>query len=578
MSSIAVSLANVVVPTRSAHSSPPNTRTTQRPSNQGAADTAPETNPAIRRRNHAAGATAQAPAGRAPGDKGRIPGNRRAPKPSKRMANDTIADTRQGGGDLSELQNLPGSQTPFAGIIKKLAAVTEPSGEVSQKTVLKTPVGAETGPFVGGRQKTLALSSGDVPVAVGKRAPTTKATGTVVPVATQGARQAGSQGLGEHIAKAHTGVNVPVKTGAYEADPKPQASADKVGAQAAAAQVAQPDRAGALLYAQAAPRSTNGGNPGQAAKESKAGAFKEAAVTASSAESKAASTGAAATPNAEKASLSAAAPTPTAPQPARQVTGRAPAGVEPQAADGEPLLAVASQKGSPAAAGGRAPTATTTEARESTNAASPAPANPENPSGQPRVGEPGPERLAAVDEAQPVVSTQVTSGPPHAVQSPMEARAGLPEPVLSDQVTEALGARVVRAGEQVVVRLDPPELGRIRVTFQGEGNELRAIMEVDNAKALSELQREAPLLIQRLADSGIRLRQVEFVLNEPTASQGGDGTYAHLQQGQGFQQEQAGHQQNSPGGQNAAGEQIGTETAGAQSDGEIGDDSINVWI
>lgn len=73
-------------------------------------------------------------------------------------------------------------------------------------------------------------------------------------------------------------------------------------------------------------------------------------------------------------------------------------------------------------------------------------------------------------------------------------------------------ARHVAAGrEEVLIRLDPAELGRIevRLSFDREGS-LRAVMAADSPAALDMLRREAGDLSRALADAGVRADPQSF--------------------------------------------------------------------
>jgi len=587
MPSIAANLANVVVATASAQNSSPKTRAARQTPVQGSAHPEAETKPIVRRRDRADGSAANAQPRQASENKGKTPGDRHAAKLSGRPADDKAADARQGNDDLSSIPGLFGPETPFAELIKKLAAPAGAAEEASQKIALKGKPGAEADAASGRLSKVLALSSGVDSAAVGGKNQAVSASATVVLAATQqGARRAASQVQSQQIAKAHAGLNVLAKAAAGEANPNPQAAGDKAGTQTIAPPIVQPARANGSL--QAPPPAIDGKNHSRAGKAAEAGTF-EPAVTGSASIDESTADGKAVLADSPAAAATARhmadARTPsgtsaaTAPQPTEgETTGTARATAAVQSADGKAISHPGVQRPPHSANSKAAPTAVATAGQESTNSGATGTANPENSSTQAGVGQTGPDRPAAVNGAEAVVSTRAPDGPQPATQEPVGGRAEAPDPAVANQVTEALRARLAHQGEQVVVRLDPPELGRIRVTFRGEGNELRAVMEVDNAKTLSELQREAPPLIQRLADSGIQLRRLEFVLNEPAASQGGEGAYAQPQQGHGFQQQQAGQQQSSAGGQSPTGEQADAEAADAHPAGEVRDDSINVWI
>ena len=89
----------------------------------------------------------------------------------------------------------------------------------------------------------------------------------------------------------------------------------------------------------------------------------------------------------------------------------------------------------------------------------------------------------------------------------------LPAPA-ANQIVEALRASAERGGQQVVIRLNPPELGKVSVTLNANGSEVRGMLKVENPDTLSQLQREAPALLGRLAEMGIQLKQMDLSLSQ----------------------------------------------------------------
>ncbi len=190
-----------------------------------------------------------------------------------------------------------------------------------------------------------------------------------------------------------------------------------------------------------------------------------------------------------------------------------------------------------------------------------------------------PARIVPLAQGQ---TSQVDFAPAPAA-APVFNTAATP---VSNQISEALPT-IAKAGDRVVIRLNPPELGQVKITFTADGKELRAVVEVDNARALAELQRETPSLVSRLASDGIQLKRMDFVLNE-TSSQ----TDAGSGESQGWQLNSgANWQRQGQGGRTGAeAEQFTSEDSqemddlsqAYDSDGElassVSDQSINVWI
>ena len=83
---------------------------------------------------------------------------------------------------------------------------------------------------------------------------------------------------------------------------------------------------------------------------------------------------------------------------------------------------------------------------------------------------------------------------------------------MADQIAEQVRQGSPQVGQRVVVRLDPPELGRVRLTLRGGRGGIRGVIEVDNIRALTQIQNATPPMLERLAEGGIPLRRLEVVL------------------------------------------------------------------
>jgi len=148
------------------------------------------------------------------------------------------------------------------------------------------------------------------------------------------------------------------------------------------------------------------------------------------------------------------------------------------------------------------------------------------------------------------------------------------------QITEAFRSSAVRNGQEIVVRLNPPELGRVRVTLRLEGGEVRGVLDVENPRTLTQLQREAPNIMGRLTDAGIEMKRMDLSLSE-------NGPRDSMRDPAWFSQQ---YGENGPGhgGWDAPGQGRTTDEAlsgvpGAEGELQpalmaIGDDSINIWI
>jgi hypothetical protein len=132
--------------------------------------------------------------------------------------------------------------------------------------------------------------------------------------------------------------------------------------------------------------------------------------------------------------------------------------------------------------------------------------------------------LAAGASVSPGVAD---GGPPAPIDAGVRLPPGDPAPraLLEDQVVSAVLAGRSAGSQQVTIRLDPPELGSIRLSLRAEGGSIRGVMHVDNPETLRQLQGETASLIERLTQGGLQVRQMDFHL----AGSGSDGSQTQWQ-------------------------------------------------
>ena len=134
----------------------------------------------------------------------------------------------------------------------------------------------------------------------------------------------------------------------------------------------------------------------------------------------------------------------------------------------------------------------------------------------------------------------------------------------------------------MVVRLDPPELGRVRLTLRGGRGGIRGVIEVDNARTLAQLRDATPPMVERLAENGIQLRRLDLVLSGNAQGQASpDGSDSSLRDGALAQQQDSGEQ----GSREQAGWSGNAPAEDSTPRGDqsarpsfVSDDSVNVWI
>ncbi len=94
---------------------------------------------------------------------------------------------------------------------------------------------------------------------------------------------------------------------------------------------------------------------------------------------------------------------------------------------------------------------------------------------------------------------------------------------IGKQILESIHSSISQQGaeRQITVRLNPPELGKVSITFRQQDGELTGLMEVSKAQTRFEIEQTLPQIIRNLADSGIQIKRLEVMLsNEEQSGQG----------------------------------------------------------
>ncbi|TFG44652.1 MAG: flagellar hook-length control protein FliK, partial [Candidatus Brocadiia bacterium] len=94
---------------------------------------------------------------------------------------------------------------------------------------------------------------------------------------------------------------------------------------------------------------------------------------------------------------------------------------------------------------------------------------------------------------------------------------------IGKQILESIHSSVSQQGaeRQITIRLNPPELGKVSITFRQQDSELTGLMEVSKPQTRFEIEQTLPQIIRNLADSGIHIKRLEVMLsNEEQSGQG----------------------------------------------------------
>lgn len=85
-------------------------------------------------------------------------------------------------------------------------------------------------------------------------------------------------------------------------------------------------------------------------------------------------------------------------------------------------------------------------------------------------------------------------------------------PSVREQLQESMHSSLRQGDQQLTIRLNPPELGRVFIKFQGKGDQITGLLEVDRAQTRYEIEQALPQIIRNLAECGVQVKRLEVVL------------------------------------------------------------------
>ena len=87
---------------------------------------------------------------------------------------------------------------------------------------------------------------------------------------------------------------------------------------------------------------------------------------------------------------------------------------------------------------------------------------------------------------------------------------------IGKQILESIHSSLSQEGQnqQITIRLNPPELGKVFIKFNEQDSQIIGLLEVSKPQTRIEIQQALPQIIQNLQDSGIQIKRLEVVLSE----------------------------------------------------------------
>ncbi|PKL50705.1 MAG: hypothetical protein CVV39_01215 [Planctomycetes bacterium HGW-Planctomycetes-1] len=83
---------------------------------------------------------------------------------------------------------------------------------------------------------------------------------------------------------------------------------------------------------------------------------------------------------------------------------------------------------------------------------------------------------------------------------------------IRNQIQESIYTSFRSDSREIVVRLNPPELGKVAIKFSEQNNAITGLLQVDNLQTKNSIQQSLPEIIQNLNDGGVLIKKIEVVL------------------------------------------------------------------
>ncbi len=150
---------------------------------------------------------------------------------------------------------------------------------------------------------------------------------------------------------------------------------------------------------------------------------------------------------------------------------------------------------------------------------------------------------------------------------------------IARQIQETITSSYRSDSKQIVVRLDPPELGKVTIQFIEKSDGITGVLQVDQAQTRQDIERALPEIIQNLQNAGVQVKKVEIV---STAQQQGYDTSrdesAFSGQEGGFDRQNNPHSSSQHAGYHEPSGNFENFSGPAQSDMQMTEKSINMLI
>ncbi|MHC4062076.1 MAG: flagellar hook-length control protein FliK [Planctomycetota bacterium] len=120
----------------------------------------------------------------------------------------------------------------------------------------------------------------------------------------------------------------------------------------------------------------------------------------------------------------------------------------------------------------------------------------------------------ALNNAQPTIAERLLDA---STQTARAANSMPPRPAhagVGDQILESIHTSLRRGDQQITIRLNPPELGKVFIKLNEQQNQITGLLEVSRIQTRYEIEHELPNMIRTLQDAGIQIKRLEVVVSD----------------------------------------------------------------
>ncbi|MHC4131136.1 MAG: flagellar hook-length control protein FliK [Planctomycetota bacterium] len=83
---------------------------------------------------------------------------------------------------------------------------------------------------------------------------------------------------------------------------------------------------------------------------------------------------------------------------------------------------------------------------------------------------------------------------------------------VGQQIQESIQSSFSNEQQQITINLQPPELGKVTIKFEQQGDDITGQLEVTKAETKTQIAEQLPEIIRNLADAGIQIKRIDVNL------------------------------------------------------------------